>query len=416
MPATRLRCSVIGVALGIVGCGGSSNDAARSSGGYGSNSLSGGGSTIHMGGATGSTVDSGGSSAQATGGTADTNGGASGSGATTSMGGVNGSGGSNSGNAGGAAMGGHLAAGGAAAGGSAFGGTSATGGTATGGVATGITSAVGGGPVGGKSATSAAATSTVNTGGTTSGVSSGIGGASTGGKSTSGGVATGGALTTSTATTDPCSVTNTLSNGTPHCDQSASGSYGSYEWQVWWNQPKGCLTTYTGEGGAFSANWDNTMDLLARVGLVFDGTKTHQEIGVISAEFSETHQGSAGDFSYIGFYGWMVTPTVEYYIVEDSFDALPFSPIAAAKLITFEVDGGSYDVYSARIPGTGEITQVFSVRQGGRRCGRISVSEHFTQWTALGVELGKLQEARLFVEAGGGQGSIDFTVASVAVN
>jgi hypothetical protein len=158
------------------------------------------------------------------------------------------------------------------------------------------------------------------------------------------------------------------------------------------------------------------MDVLARVGLSFDGTKTCQEIGVISAEFSETHQGSAVDFSYIGVYGSMETPSVEYYIVEDSFDTLPFRPIAAAKLITFQVDGGSYDVYSAQIPGTGAITQVFSVRQDNRHCGHVSVSEHFSQWADLGITLGKLKDVSVFVEAGGGQGSIDFTTASVVVD
>jgi hypothetical protein len=92
----------------------------------------------------------------------------------------------------------------------------------------------------------------------------------------------GGASTTSTATSDPCLATNTLSGGTPHCNENSSGSYGSYQWQFWSNQTTGCLTTYDGAGAAFSANWDDSGDVLAMVGLIFDGTKTYQELGVSS--------------------------------------------------------------------------------------------------------------------------------------
>lgn len=43
----------------------------------------------------------------------------------------------------------------------------------------------------------------------------------------------------------------------------------------------------------------------------------------------------------------------------------------------------------------------------------ISVTEHFNAWAAAGMTLGKLDQAQLLIEVGGGTGTIDFTVANV---
>ena len=320
--------------------------------------------------------------------------------------GISATGGRSSGNtannsAGGVATGGKSTTGGAAMGGSATGGQSPTGGAEAGRAATGGKSATGGVP----------------TGGTATGGKPATGGVAAGGAMPAGGAATGGASTASTATSDPCSVTSTLSGGTKHCSQSDSGSYGSYQWRVWSNQTAGCLTTYDNAGGAFSANWDNSGDFLAGVGLEFDDTRTYQQLGVLSADFAETHTGTAGGLSYIGIYGWMVSPSIEFYIVEDSFDnSPPAKPAGGSKLGTIQVDGGTYDVYSSALTGTTTTRQFRSIRQTSRRCGHISISDHFSQWANLGLSLGKMDEVRIIVEALGGTGSIDFTTASVVIN
>ena len=62
-----------------------------------------------------------------------------------------------------------------------------------------------------------------------------------------------------------------------------------------------------------------------------------------------------------------------------------------------------------------QFDQYFSVRQTARQCGHISISDHFTQWTNLGLQLGKLEEAKLLLEAQNNSGSIDFTTATVVV-
>ena len=60
-------------------------------------------------------------------------------------------------------------------------------------------------------------------------------------------------------------------------------------------------------------------------------------------------------------------------------------------------------------------TQYWSVRQSARQCGPISISEHFKAWNNAGMTLGKMREAVLLVETGGGTGSIDFTTGAITV-
>jgi hypothetical protein len=43
----------------------------------------------------------------------------------------------------------------------------------------------------------------------------------------------------------------------------------------------------------------------------------------------------------------------------------------------------------------------------------MSLTEHFDAWTAAGMQLGVMLEAKILVEVGGGNGSIEFPVANV---
>jgi hypothetical protein len=172
----------------------------------------------------------------------------------------------------------------------------------------------------------------------------------------------------------------------------------------------------------FKANWSSAGDFLARVGLGFNETRTPSQFGTIGADFAETKSGSAG-FSFIGIYGWSVNPLHEYYIVEDWFGSRPSPGSGATHMGTLSVDGGMYDIYThtqtnqPSIQGTATFVQFLSIRQSARTCGHISISQHFSQWASLGMQLGDLEEARLLVEAGGNaNGSIDFTTATVTAN
>jgi endo-1,4-beta-xylanase len=179
------------------------------------------------------------------------------------------------------------------------------------------------------------------------------------------------------------------------------------------------MTVY-GVDAQFSSKWSNVGDFLARVGLGFNSTKTPAQIGTLTATFAETKTGGTGGFSYIGIYGWSENPLHEYYIVDDWFGS---RPVPGTKVSTITVDGAAYDVLThtqtnqpAITGGNATFVQFWSVRQTARTCGTISISQHFSQWATLGLQLGDLEEARILLEAGGNSGTIDFTTATVVAN
>ena len=200
---------------------------------------------------------------------------------------------------------------------------------------------------------------------------------------------------------------------------------GGYAYEVWAeNIVTGCMTLH-GVDATFGANWDSVEDFLARVGLSFDDTKTHSQLGTLSAEFAETKTDDGG-LTYIGVYGWTLEPLTEYYILDDWGVTKPGGTASdgtpRTHKGTIDVDGATYDVYTKlrenkpAITGPSEtFEQYFSIRQTARQCGRISISEHFTQWEAMGMPLGKLHEAKLLLEAQDNSGSIEFTTARVVV-
>jgi hypothetical protein len=203
--------------------------------------------------------------------------------------------------------------------------------------------------------------------------------------------------------------------GVQHCS-SASGTLGAYSWQLFTSV--GCMTPF-GVGAAYSAQWTNPTDFLAREGLVWNETQTYAQIGTIVADFDETKSGSGGGFSYIGVYGWSVNPLHEYYIVEDWYGN---RPVAGVKQGTVALDGGTYDVYAVTeinqpsILGSNQTyVRYVDLRQTPRTCGHISITDHFNNWAALGMTLGDMEEARILVETGGGNGSITFNSAAVTV-
>ena len=196
--------------------------------------------------------------------------------------------------------------------------------------------------------------------------------------------------------------------------QSATGNVGSspYHYEIWYQGGNNTMTSY--DNGTFKASWSGTNDFLARVGFKYDEKSTYEEVGPIEAYFKWNKSGSAGGYNYIGIYGWTVDPLVEYYIVDDWFNK-PGQNLLNQRKGEFTVDGDTYEIWQNQrvqqpsIKGTSTFPQYFSVRRSSRNCGHIDITAHFKKWEELGMKMGKMYEAKVLVEAGGGSGSFDVT-------
>jgi hypothetical protein len=210
------------------------------------------------------------------------------------------------------------------------------------------------------------------------------------------------------------------SGGTAHSGSNQGGT-GNLVWSLWQNGNGGSITTFSTP--AFSAAWGpNSGDFLARIGLEWGNSgRTYDQYGNITAQFAYTRTGTGGGYSYIGIYGWSVNPCVEYYIVDDSFNTMPFNAYGATLKGTALIDGENYKLFQnntngsggSRCGGTSTWLQFWSIRQKARQCGQISITQHFDAWKAAGMTLGNMLEAKILVEVGGGTGTINFPTAIV---
>ena len=197
-------------------------------------------------------------------------------------------------------------------------------------------------------------------------------------------------------------------------NSSVTGNIGStpYHYEIWYQGGNNSMTYY--DNGTYKASWSNTGDFLARVGFKYNEDKTYEQLGPIDAYFNWSKQGSAGGYNYIGIYGWTVDPLVEYYIVDDWFNK-PGANLLGQRKGEFTVDGDTYEIWQntrvnkPSIKGDQTFPQYFSVRKSSRSCGHIDITAHFKKWESMGMKMGKMYEAKVLVEAGGGTGSFDVT-------
>ena len=270
----------------------------------------------------------------------------------------------------------------------------------------------------GANSTSSSASSTSGTG--TTGGPTGTTGAS--------GAGGGASTVTSTGTTGgsvelDCEAMMPASGGQSTSNTWAQGGSGNTAWQIWSNGGPGTIITY-GETTAFTASWNNSGDFLGRLGFEWGNNgKKYTEYGTIKADYVWNKEGNAGNYSYLGIYGWSNNPCVEWYIVEDSFHQMPFNT-GDRPVGTAEVDGGTYNLVYRHTSGTGgdrcggagSWDQFYSIRLEGKRCGTITVSDHFDVWAQQGWNLGNLIEVKIVVEAAAGTGKVDFPVANVTTS
>lgn len=256
-----------------------------------------------------------------------------------------------------------------------------------------------------------------NSGGSTSGGGGTGNGGVSGGGASNGGAGGGGGAPSS------CPPATPLTNGTKYCSNT-KGKIGNYGYELWAEgSGSGCMTVHNMDA-TFSATWEGVEDFLARVGLDFNQTQTHTQVGTISAEFAEQKEERDGGLTYVGIYGWTVSPLHEFYILEDWGSVKPAGTASDGSprdfVGTLQADGETYDVWKktrvdkpAITGGNATFDQYFSIRRSARQCGTIAVSTHFKEWEKLGLTLGKLYEVKLLVESQDNSGKVSFTKASV---
>jgi len=299
----------------------------------------------------------------------------------------------------------------AGASGSSAGSYSAMGGSAGGGGSP--STSTGGGGAGGRFGSG---------GGGAGGRASGGGGGGAGGRASGGGGAGGASSSSGGAAPLDCNATMPT-NGTKHTGNGQGGK-DNLAWQLWANNAaNGSISTFSTP--AFEADWNDAGDFLARIGFEWgNSAKAYDTYGTITADFAYKKTGNGGGYSYIGIYGWSTSPCVEWYIVDDSFNGMPVNPGNTTNKGTVKIDGGDYILYTRQTTGTGgsrcsgtsSWAQYYSIRKTARQCGTISITEHFDAWKAASMPLGNLLEAKILVEVGGGQGSVQFPVANLKLS
>jgi len=310
------------------------------------------------------------------------------------------------------------------------GGTFSSGGTGFGTAGTGFGTAGTGFGMGGATGSAGAGTAGGGHAGTSAGGSTGAGGnvghggSGAGGSTGTAGSGAGGSGGSTVACNGPA-----LSGGSQHCSSNSSGTANSFTWTIWSSGSGGCIITY-GSSAAFSATWNNSGDFLARVGLSLGSNKTFDQLGTISADFSETFtvvpvEGKTSKI-YVALYGWTVDPLSEFYIIDDYGDFVP-GPInsdgsSRINYGSLTVDDGTYDIWAMPVKNrpaiTGDnkdFTQIFNVRKERRKCGHISASQHFAKWSTIGLPVGKLEEAMFLMEAQNNSGTVNVTTATISV-
>lgn len=202
----------------------------------------------------------------------------------------------------------------------------------------------------------------------------------------------------------------------PGSSDQRTGVQNGYRYELWNQNAQGTACMTIGDGALFSGEWDGILNYLARRGLGYNQTQEHEEIGRFYATYDCNYNPSTttGN-SYLSIYGWTVEPLIEFYIVEDWRNWIPSMAGGVSTKGAFTVNGSTYDIYEntrtnqPSIVGTTTFQQYFSIRRDERNSGTINVTDHFEQWEALGMELGKMHEVSFVVEGYQSSGSFEFT-------
>jgi hypothetical protein len=173
----------------------------------------------------------------------------------------------------------------------------------------------------------------------------------------------------------------------------STGNQGGY-WWTFWTDGGGSVSMTLGSGGYFSVQWSNCGNFVCG-----KGWSTGSESRTI------TWSSNNGNAQYVGLYGWMQNPLVEYYIPRSG----------GTNRGTYQADGRTYTLYTntrvnmPSIEGTRTFEQYFCSGGGSS----VNFGQHCNGWRSLGMGVGSQNYQVVAIEGwGGSSGSASATVGS----
>jgi len=206
-----------------------------------------------------------------------------------------------------------------------------------------------------------------------------------------------------------------------------------------WHNKDSHGTCYFYDDGSFGYSVEGCKNCFCSYGLSFDGSKTHEKIGHLYADFKfvrNNYRRTPGvdDYSYVGIHGRgrdSQNSPIEFYIIDSTLSDNGIGKWDENKghgdII---IDGDTYSVYKydtrkdppMKDDDTSDTssTQIFSVRKNLRDCGTIDITAHFRQWKEkLGIKLGILNDVKFIIEFHNTDDKVenrgDFTYAKIRV-
>ena len=243
-----------------------------------------------------------------------------------------------------------------------------------------------------------------------------------------------GLFTSQTLAQDFCSTTthsgqSARTSGTRNGEEYQTISkIGDYNYELWYRGGNGASSATFYSDGSMECIAKNSDDYLCRSGLSFNSDKSYTELGHMYADFKVSMSGQQNiGYSFIGIYGWSENPMIEYYIVDNW--ASQYKPGGTGwgwtKKGEYTVDGAKYEAWTHTqvdqwaLHGKATFEQFYGVRESARACGTIDITKHFEEWAKLGMNLGKMYEAKVLGEVGNGSGTascnFDFPVSRVYI-
>lgn len=180
------------------------------------------------------------------------------------------------------------------------------------------------------------------------------------------------------------------------------GTLNGIDFELWKDQGDAKMIVY--DAGKYECEWEDSHDAVFRIGRKSYPARPISSFGEIKLIYDADYQPDGN--SYLGAYGWMTEPLVEYYIIENWGGTHPGTQKNLTWLGTCTIDGIEYDLYSALRKnkpyalgeGTATFMQYWSVRRAPASAGTIRLKAHFRAWEDAGLSPGDIYEISFAVE------------------